>query len=105
MAVPVLSTATTLLCAHGGQARAVAVSPRVRVAGSPALVAGAPAPVTGCALLPPQGSPCLTGQFLVGATRVRSLGLPVLLQSSASVCPPNPTPLLPTGAQARVRGV
>jgi len=105
MGEPVLSTAAVLPCAHGGQARVASVSPRVRVGGTPVLLAGAPAPVAGCANPPPPG-PCVTAQFSTAAVRVRVQGRPVLLRSSLAVCAPTGTALLPpVPGQVRVRGV
>jgi hypothetical protein len=100
-----LTTTTPLLCAHGGQARAIAPSPRVRAAGAPVLTQGSPLLVGGCPNNPPSGLPCLTAQFMTGAVRVRANGLPVLLQDSVSACSPTPTPLTVVPLQTRVRGV
>jgi uncharacterized Zn-binding protein involved in type VI secretion len=109
MAAALLSTASVLLCVHGGQGRAVSVSPRVRVAGSPVLLSGAPATVAGCTNPPPPpgpgAGPCVTAQFTTAALRVRVQGVPVLLQNSSSVCSPTGTPLLASAAQTGTRGV
>jgi hypothetical protein len=58
----------------------------------PFVVAGAPAP-------------CVLAQWVMGATRVRSLGAPVLLQDSQAVCAPNGTPVSIVVTQTRVRGM
>jgi hypothetical protein len=49
--------------------------------------------------------PCVTAQWVTGATRVRSLGMPVLLQDSQAVCAPNGTPVSIVVTQIRVKGV
>jgi hypothetical protein len=96
-----LTAATPLLCAHGGPARAVAPSPRVRAGGTQVLIQSSPLTVGGCTNTPP----CASAQFVLGAARVRANGSPVLLQDSVSVCAPTGTPLTVTPLPARVRGV
>jgi hypothetical protein len=101
-----LHVGATVLCAHGGQAQATAPNPRVRVAGQPVVTQAAPHVVAGCpfvaGLVP---MPCLTAQWVMGATRVRAGGVPVLLQDSQAVCVPNGTPVNVVETQTRVRGV
>lgn len=94
-----------MLCAHGGTATPTAPNPRVLVGGQPAVtlatayvIAGCPFNVGGSPL------PCVTGQWLVAATRVFSSGQPLVLMDSQSLCTPNGTPLLPVVAQTRVIG-
>jgi hypothetical protein len=101
-----LHAGATITCAHGGQVQASVPSPRVRVAGQPIvlhpnphLVAGCPFNVSGSPV------PCVTAQWVTGATRVRSMGMPVLLQDSQAMCAPNGTPVTVTVTQVRVRGV
>jgi hypothetical protein len=97
----------TVLCSHGGQAEPTAVQPRVLVGGQPIVTLAAPYVVAGCALPPPPAAngPCLTAQFLMGATRVTSEGLPVLLQDSQAICVPTGTPLIIAVTQPRVTGM
>ena len=104
---PALAVTSVLLCAHGGQARSVAPSPRVRVSGLPVLVQGAPLIVAGCVNpTPPVGlGPCVTAQFLTSAVRVRAGGLPLLLQNGVTLCVPTGTPLTVLPGQIRVRAV
>lgn len=94
-----------MLCTHGGTATPTAPNPRVLVGGQPAVtlatayvIAGCPFNVGGSPL------PCVTGQWLVAATRVFSSGQPLVLMDSQSLCTPNGTPLLPVVAQTRVIG-
>jgi len=49
--------------------------------------------------------PCVTAQWITGATRVVSNGLPVLLQDSQAICTPTGTPLLIVTTQTRVMGI
>jgi hypothetical protein len=44
----------------------------------------------------------VTGQWLVGTTRVTSLGQPLVVQSSQGICAPTGTPLLIVATQTRV---
>jgi uncharacterized Zn-binding protein involved in type VI secretion len=100
---PVLHLGATVLCSHGGQATPTAPSPRVMVSGQPVATIAAPYAVAGCAFVPPGGNgPCVTGQWVAGATRVFVLGQPVALMTGSSVCAPTGTPLMPVSAQTRV---
>jgi hypothetical protein len=99
-----LHQGATVLCAHAGQAQPTVPSPRVRVSGQPIATQPFPWVVAGCPFPPVSGGPCVTGQWVVGATRVLSMGAPVLLQDSVAVCVPTGTPLQPLVTQVRVRG-
>lgn len=101
---PLLHQGATVICAHAGQAQPTVPFPRVRLAGQPAVTLSAPYRVTGCSLPPNAGGPCVTAQWLVGATRVLAGGTPVLLTDSRSLCVPTGTPLTPVMTQPRVRG-
>jgi len=99
---PILHLGATVLCSHGGQATPTAPNPRVLVSGQPVATIAAPYAVAGCAFVPPGGNgPCMTGQWIVGATRVLVMGQPVALMSGASTCVPTGTPLVPVVAQTR----
>jgi hypothetical protein len=102
-----LHVGATVLCAHGGQAEPTAVQPRVLVSGQPVVTLAAPYVIAGCALPPPiaANGPCLTAQFLDGATRVFAEGLPVLLMDSQALCVPTATPLIVVATQPRVSGM
>lgn len=90
---PALTQTATVLCVHGGQAQTTTPLARVRLAGAfavgqtPYVVAGCPFNISGAP------SPCVTATWTVAATRVRSGGIPLLLQDSVAVCAPNGTPL------------
>jgi uncharacterized Zn-binding protein involved in type VI secretion len=101
-----LHAGATVICSHGGQAQPTAPSPRVMVSGQPVAVQPAPHVVAGCGFVPPGGNgPCVTGQWVVGATRVFAGGMPVLTQSSVAVCVPTGTPLNVLVTQTRVTGI
>jgi hypothetical protein len=68
----------------------------------PVATIAAPYLVAGCAFVAPAGNgPCVTGQWIVGAVRVLSLGQPLAIVSGASICAPTGTPLLPVASQPR----
>ena len=94
------------MCMHGGQAQPTAPNPRVLVSGQPVVTLAAPFVVAGCPFVPPAGNgPCVTAQWVVGATRVLAGGMPVLLQDSQAVCVPTGTPLQIVVTQVRVQGM
>ena len=80
---PLLHLGATVLCSHGGQATPTAPNPRVLLSGN---------------------GPCVTGQWLLGATRALIAGQPALLQASPSICAPTGTPMMAVVAQTRVIG-
>jgi len=95
----------TVLCAHGGQATPLVVNPRVLVSGMPVATLTSPYIVAGCALTGTPSPPCVTAQWITGATRVLVAGTPVLLNLGQSVCAPSGTPLLVVTTQTRVTGI
>jgi hypothetical protein len=98
----VVHVGAVVTCVHGGQAQPAVPNPRVLVGGQPTVTLASPYVVAGCALPPVAGGPCVTGQFLIGSTRVTSLGQPLVLIDSLAVCAPTATPLLILVAQPRV---
>jgi len=91
------------MCAHAGQAQPTAPFPRVLVSGQPVTTMAPPYVVAGCPFVPPGGNgPCVTANWLVGATRVLAGGVPVLVQSSQAICVPTGTPLMIVVTQTRV---
>ena len=100
----VLHAGATVLCSHGGQAQPTSVSPRVTVSGQPIVTQTVLYGVVGCALPPPPAAngPCVTAQWITAATRVTSMGVPVLVLSSQAICAPTGTPLIISATQTRV---
>src|SRR5687767_12453324 len=94
----------TVMCAHGGQATPMSPNARVLVSGQTTVTLPTPYAVAGCTLPSSQGGPCVTAQFILGATRVSSNGLPLLLFDSRAVCAPTGTPLVVAISQTRVTG-
>jgi len=101
-----LHVGATVMCVHSGQAQPTVLNPRVKVSGQPTVSQTTLYAVTSCPFTTSSGPiPCVTGQWVSGATRVRAGGQPVLLQDSQAVCTPNGTPLNIIVTQTRVRGV
>ena len=103
---PLLHVGAIVMCAHGGQAQPTAPNPRVLVSGQPIVTQPAPYAIAGCPFnVSGAPVPCVTGQWVSGATRVMSNGAPVLLLDSQAICTPNGTPLIITVTQTRVIGM
>lgn len=114
-----LTMSCVVTCAHGGQAKPTAPNPRVKIMGTPVPSSTLPFMIAGCAMVvpPPAGpgpTPCIMASFLppTMTLRVRSMGQPLLCQSSmtgpAVTTPPSPpVPLLPVifAGQTRVKGM
>jgi hypothetical protein len=101
---PVVTQGSSVLCAHGGQASPAAPAPRVRAAGQPVVTTASPMLIAGCAFPPPPAGngPCISGQWLTGATRVTASGVPLVVSAATSVCTPTGTPMTVAGTQTRV---
>lgn len=94
----------TVLCTHAGQATPTAAFPRVMVSGQAVITQPTPYVVAGCTFPPPTSGngPCVTGQWLSGSIRVLAGALPLVLQTSQSVCAPTGTPMVASVVQLRV---
>lgn len=99
---PIVHLGATVMCMHAGQALSTSPNPRVMVGGQPVVNIATMYTVAGCALATTSSPPCLTGQWLVGATRVMAGGLPVAIQSGTSMCLPSSSPMMPLVVQPRV---
>ncbi len=102
-----VNVGSTILCAHGGQAKPTVPMPRVKVMGMPITVQPPPYVIAGCANPPPPVNvgPCVTALWITASLRIKSMGMPVLLQDSQAVCVPTGTPLTVVLANQRVRGM
>jgi hypothetical protein len=94
-----------VMCAHGGQAVPLAPVPRVLVSGQPVATIATPYAVAGCPFPPVSGGPCVTAQWVTGATRVMAMGQPVVVQAGQAVCAPTGVPLAVLVTQTRVTAV
>jgi hypothetical protein len=103
---PLLHLGATIHCSHTGQATPTVQNKRVLVSGQPTVQMTTPYVVAGCTLPPPPGAngPCVSAQWVSGATRVSSNGIPLLLMDSQAICAPSGTPLLVIITQKRVTG-
>lgn len=98
----VVHVGAVVLCSHGGQATSTVPSPRVTVSGQPVTTISSPYVVAGCPFPVSSGGPCVTGQWLVGTTRVTSEGQPLVILGGQGLTTPPPGPLLVVTAQTRV---
>jgi hypothetical protein len=94
----------SVMCAHAGQAQPTAPNPHVLVGGQPVVTMAAPYAIAACGLTGSGAPPCVTGQWIVAATRVLVGGTPVVLQDSTSTCVPTGTPMSVIVTQVRVKG-
>lgn len=99
---PVVHLGAVVTCTHAGPATATNPWPRVLVSAQPVVNLSTQYVVTGCALTGTGAPPCLTGMWVVGATRVLAGGVPIAVQAGASVTTPTGTPMLPLVVQPRV---
>jgi hypothetical protein len=104
---PILHAGATAMCPHGGTLTIIAASPRVTVSSMPAAVLSDQGLVAGCVFtvgVKPQ--PCVTTQWIMGATRVMADGQPVLITPpvavtmSADQIPAGPPSVLQVQARA-----
>jgi hypothetical protein len=98
----VVHLGATVMCMHAGQAAPTNPFPRVLVSGQPVVTIATTYAVAGCGLATTSMPPCLTGRWLVGATRVLAGGAPVAVQTGGSMCAPSSSPMLPLVVQPRV---
>ncbi|MDX2216064.1 MAG: hypothetical protein SFY66_22555 [Oculatellaceae cyanobacterium bins.114] len=96
-----------VVCIHQGQAQPTSANPRVTVSGQAITTQAVPYTVAGCTLPPPSAGngPCTTAQWVTAATRVTSMGVPVLLLDSQATCIPTGTRLLVMSTQTRVSAI
>lgn len=99
-----LHQGATVLCLHAGSAQATVPNPRVKVASQMTVQQPNPWMVAGCPFSTPGGPmPCVSANWLTAATRVKSGGLPLLLQDSQAICAPNGTGVNIVQTQVRVK--
>lgn len=102
-----LHEGAVVMCAHAGPASPTVANPRVTVSGMPTVLATVPYKITGCTF-PAMSSgapPCVTAQWVTAATRVTSMGQPLVLIDSQATCVPNGTPLIIGATQVRVTAI
>ena len=92
----------TVNCMHVGLAQPRTLSPRVLVSGQMVVTMETPYDVINCGLASTSTPPCVTAQWISGATRVFANGSPVIIQSSQAVCTPTGQGLVVLNTQTRV---
>ncbi len=87
MAGNLLTTASTILCPHGGQAILFSSQPQVSAGSQPVLIESDQHPVAGCPFtVGPKYSPCVRIQWVAAVARVALGGVAPLVQSSVGLC-------------------
>ena len=99
---PIVHVGAVVTCMHAGPAQPTAPFPRVLGSGQPVVTLATPYVVAGCALASTSTPPCVTAQWVVGATRVLAGGVPVITQTSQAVCVPTGQGLIVITTQPRV---
>lgn len=92
-------------CLHSGAAQPIAVNPRVKVSGQPIVTQTSAYAIAGCSLISSGGPFCATAQWIRAAARVKSDGIPVVLQDSQALCQTTGTGMLVQMTQLRVKGM
>ncbi|MBO3457579.1 hypothetical protein G7B40_009175 [Aetokthonos hydrillicola Thurmond2011] len=102
-----LNLSSMVICAHGGQAKPTVPNVRLRAMGLPTATQPFPYVIAGCVNPPPPVNvgPCILGNWIVAAVRVKSMGMPVLLMDSQAICVPTGTPLTVVLTQMRVKAM
>lgn len=92
-------------CTHGGQARPLPGNPRVKLSGQPVLTTATQLSISGCQnVVGSTKFPCLVATYATGATRVKVMGIPVLLDTSSGRNLPTGASTSITRTQSRVKG-
>jgi len=85
--IPLLTTTSTVMCPHAGQAMLLTTNTEAVIDGAPALLETDVHPVVGCTFWSgPTYMPCVTIRWSAGASQTKLHGVPLLLQSSVGVC-------------------
>ena len=85
--IPLLTTTSTVMCAHGGQATLTTTNTDALIDGAPVLLETDQHPVVGCPFTVGSAySPCVVIRWSAGATQTKVHGTPVLLQISVGTC-------------------
>jgi hypothetical protein len=93
-------------CSHGASAKPLIGNPRVKLGGQAVLTVASPFIVASCPnLVGTVKFPCVIGVFGKGATRVKVMGQPVLLDTSRATNVPTGVSTTITSTQSRVKGI
>jgi hypothetical protein len=82
-----LTTASVMMCPHGGTVQPITTDTRVRAAGSPVLLASDTFVIVGCLLTLPSGPhPCVSVNWAVPAAESQAVGDATLTEASVGFC-------------------
>jgi hypothetical protein len=85
--LPILTTASTVLCPHGGTLTLITSNTTSRVDGAPMLLVIDVHPIVGCPFaVGPKPQPCVVARWVAGASRTKVNQTPVLLTNSVGIC-------------------
>jgi hypothetical protein len=84
--IPILTTTSTVVCPHGGQAQLFTTNTQALVDGAPILLLTDVHPIVGCPFTPVAYSPCVSIRWVTAATQTLVRHVPVLLQTSVGLC-------------------
>ena len=84
--IPILTTASTVMCPHGGVAQLVTTNTDAMIDAAPALIQTDVHLIVGCTFTPVAYSPCVSIRWVSAATQISVRDVPVLLQSSVGLC-------------------
>jgi hypothetical protein len=89
--IPILTTASTIQCPHGGSVTLTTANQVVKIDSSPALLETDVHTISGCPFQIPIGtgtkpSPCVTVRWSAAATKTKVNQIGVLLQTSVGLC-------------------
>lgn len=83
----ILTTASTIMCPHGGSVILSTANSKVLCDGMPALLESDVHQVAGCPfMMGTKYSPCIRVEWAAGASMVKVNGTPVLVKSSTGKC-------------------
>ncbi len=85
---PILHAGASGMCPHGGSLNIIATNARVTVSGMPVAVITDQGVIAGCAFTvpPSKPQPCVSVQWIQGASRVTADGKPVLISPPMAIC-------------------
>jgi len=84
----ILTTASQVICTHGGMAVLTTSNTKIKVDGMPALLESDIHSVVGCPFTvpPSKPQPCIKIEWMAGATLCKSNGTGVLIKTSIGKC-------------------
>jgi hypothetical protein len=105
-----LTMSAAVMCAHGAKASFLMPNPRVKVAGSLIPLSAPPVMISGCPFPPPPvaNGPCVIANWIppTHTVRVKSMGMPLICQTSQAIAVPTGTPItIAFAGQIRVKGM